>query len=173
MSERIETFKSHSVDRIIGDVSRLDNLRLAVGHAIVAAELAKVDLYQRVSSLNKEHKDKIGLGMILGTNEAFEFDENGAPHRRLPSDFDKSLGRSGIFMGLAVFERADLSHTDMIRLPWTADEDNIEVCLLIENDPTSSERTNVQDRTLIPSRKTEGSIVFYHPKPMFDTPIDQ
>jgi len=162
MSERLETSERRRNEEIYGETARLSTLRVAVGHALSAAELGRADLLERISGANERLRDSIGLGMALGTNEVFEVDEDNKPHRILPSDFTKALGRAGIFRGLELFDRARLPATDNERLPWYDNaEERLEICYVLDPDPTNNAHTVVQMKTLVPAGKIEPPVVLY------------
>jgi hypothetical protein len=166
MGEKREITERQRIDNIFGEFTRLNTLRDAVGHALRAAELGRAELLQRVDSANESIQDSVGMGIALGTSEAFEFDETNQPNRILPSDFNKSFGRAGLLQGVEVFDRITLPMNDNLRLPlYDVARERLEICFVLEPDERNHSRTAVQAKTLIPSGKIEGPIV------MFESPF--
>lgn len=165
MGEALENRERNIVEEMFGEATKLRPIGIATASAVRAAEEMRTVLDERVVAANERVKDSIGLGLTLGANEAFEIGEDNIPRQLLPTDFDRALGRAGIFGGFAIFDRAQLPVSESAyQRSYDAARQRLEICFDLDPDRGDSRRrTNVKTRTLIPSGETDGPVLFYEP----------
>ena len=155
MSGQPQVSRSERAQEIFDEAADLNDLRDVVGHALSAADLGYTHLLQRVDTANEILEDTIGMGIILATNEAFEIDDAGEPHRIIAGDFMQLLGKIGLFKGLEVFDRDTLPEAEI------STGERLEMCLVLAPDERNDERSVVKIKTLVPTSKTEGPVTLY------------
>jgi hypothetical protein len=142
---------------------RLDGARRVAGLAINEAEDSLKSLETSVKKFDQEElRTKVGLVIAVGSSEVFRLNGGLPPSSHKPADFDQSIGSSGRFDDLVVFDRKsiDLRQDQSAQLEIDP-ESRYEVCLTIEPLRESQHPYAVKTTTLVPIRLLEGLVHEY------------